>query len=195
MQFRIAFAVLVYVGSYLPLSVILLVQDIDASRYRQPFCFAPGGADCAWPMAHPGFAVWTVLGCSLCFLLTLIALASAAPKQRVVLKAVEHVPADLMNYVLPYIVSLIGLDYADKSKLLGFVVFFTWMFVISYRSGLIILNPVLTVFGWRLYEVTYTYDGGDGHEYQGHILSNATLEMGGAYPQAAIQDVLVVKKT
>ena len=195
MQFRIWFALLIYVGSYLPLSVILLVQDIAADEYTHRLCFPPGTAGCAWPMAHPGFAVWTVIGCSLCFVFTLVALANAAPKQKVVLNEVEHVPSDLMNYVLPYIVSLIGLDYADKSKLLGFVVFFMWMFVISHRSGLIILNPVLTVFGWRLFEVTYTYDGGDGHEYQGHILSNAILETGKAYPQAAIQDVLVVKKS
>jgi hypothetical protein len=51
---------------------------------------------------------------------------------------------------------------------------------------------VLTVFGWRLYDVTYTFEGGT-EIYTGIILSRITLHEGGAYHQAAIQDVLIVK--
>jgi hypothetical protein len=193
MQLRMFPALLIYIASYLPLSVILLCQDIPTRAYTSPRCVTPGFDACAWPMDHPILAIGAVSVCLLCFALTLATIRVVKPKEKINLDAVEHIPADLMNYTLPYIVSLIGLDYGDKGKLLGFVVFFVWMFVISYRSGLIILNPVLAVFGWRLYEATYTYQGGTGQQRQDRILSNEPLEAGAIYARAAIQDVIILK--
>lgn len=98
-----------------------------------------------------------------------------------------------MNYVLPYVVSFMGIDYKDPAKLLGFVVFFSWIFVITFRSGQAILNPVLAVFGWRLFEVTYQFEGGSETTYAGIMLSRITPEIGRVYQKAQLQDVMVVK--
>lgn len=97
-----------------------------------------------------------------------------------------------MNYVLPYIVAFMGLDYKDVGKLLGFLIFFLWIFLITHRSGQVVLNPVLTVFGWQLYDVSYAFEGGS-EIYNGTTLSRVTLHVGRTYSQAAIQDVLIVK--
>jgi hypothetical protein len=56
----------------------------------------------------------------------------------------------------------------------------------------VILNPVLTVFGWRLYDVSYTFAGGV-EIYSGTALSRVILREGETYRQAAIQDVMILK--
>lgn len=66
---------------------------------------------------------------------------------------VKAIPNDLINYVLPYVVSFMGLSYADPQKLGGFLVFWVVLFLITYRSGQILMNPLLIVLGWKLYEV------------------------------------------
>jgi len=195
MQLRAPVAMIVYLASYLPLSVILLCQDLDFAALSRPVCSAVllAHSSCEIPLQHAGYAIGAVILCGACFAVTLFTLVLVRPKQQILIKEAKHVPADLMNYVLPYVVSFMGLDYKDVGKLIGFLVFFLWIFLITYKSGQIILNPVLTVFGWQLYDATYSYQGGADIEHSGVILSHAGLEAGNAYRQAAIQDVLIIK--
>ena len=195
MQLRLLTAATIYLASYLPLSVILLCQDISFEHLGGALCnpFAVDATtSCTLPLDYPVKAIGATVVCTLALALAIVALALASPKRKIVIKEAKHVPADLMNYVLPYVVAFMGLDYKDSGKLLGFLVFFLWIFVITYRSGLVILNPVLTVFGWRLYEVIYMFEGGT-ESYTGIILSRVTLHEGSTHSQAAIQDVLIVK--
>lgn len=195
MQLRVLTAAIVYLGSYLPLSVILLCQDLSFDRLSDAF-FKRSVASTGWrwvlSLNHPLQAVGAVLACVLAFGVTMLALALVRPKRKIVIKDSKHVPADLMNYVLPYVVAFMRLDYKDSGKLLGFLVFFVWIFVITYRSGQVILNPVLTVFGWQLYDVSYAFEGG-AEIYSGTALSRVPLHQGGTYRQSAIQDVVIVK--
>jgi hypothetical protein len=196
MQLRVFTAAIIYVASYLPLSVILLCQDLNFDRPGGALCnpFATGVAPrCGLSLHHPLQAISVVLVCALALGAAMVALALARPKREIVIKASKHVPADLMNYVLPYVVAFMGLEYKDSGKLLGFLVFFLWIFLITYRSGQVILNPVLTVFGWQLYDVSYAFDG-SAEIYSSTALSRVTLHEGRSYHQAAIQDVLIVKE-
>jgi hypothetical protein len=72
---------------------------------------------------------------------------------------VKYVPADLMNYTLPYVVSFMSIEYQDTGKFIGLIIFLGWMFWITFRAGQIILNPLLIAFGWRLYDIKYRYAG------------------------------------
>lgn len=195
MQIRASVALIIYLASYLPLSIILLCQDFDFSALRRPLCLSPGGlrAACTLPVHHPALALSAVGVCLLALFVALGTLSLAQPKQSIIMVEARHKPADLMNYVLPYVVSFMGIDYKDPAKLLGFVVFFTWIFVITFRSGQAILNPVLAVFGWRLFEVTYQFEGGSETTYAGIMLSRITPEIGRVYQKAQLQDVIVVK--
>lgn len=100
--------------------------------------------------------------CALCLGITLLTLKVIGTPRRIKVAEVKHVPADLINYVIPYIVSLMGLDYGSPTRLLGFAVLFLWIFWITYRSGQIAMNPVLIVFEWRLFELKYSYLQSDG---------------------------------
>ncbi|AIY39892.1 hypothetical protein LT85_0732 [Collimonas arenae] len=52
-----------------------------------------------------------------------------------------------------------GISYNEREKLLGFAVFLLWMFAITYKSGQIIMNPLLLMFNWRLHEATISING------------------------------------
>jgi hypothetical protein len=195
MQLRTPIAVVIYLASYLPLSVILLTQDLASGALSRPFCrdWLHFAARCEVPLRHPILAAGVVAVCTACFLFSLFTLWLVKPKNQVLVKEARHVPADLMNYVLPYVVSFMSLDYNEPAKFLGFLVFFAWIFLITHKSGQIIMNPVLTVFGWRLYEVSYEYLGGNGKQFSAVALSAADLETDSTHRQVAIQDVLIIK--
>ena len=66
------------------------------------------------------------------------------------------------------------------------------MFLISHRSGQVVLNPLLIVFGWRHYELKYVF-AGDDKERSGQALSKDVLEPGMHCKQSAVQDILVLR--
>ena len=160
MQLRLLPAMIVFLGSYLPLSLIMLVQSIDYKMASAPACWPLLLGHCELPLPNPHLAIGSVVATLLCFIATLAVLGLVKPKQGAQVSEAKYIPTDMINYTLPYIVSFMGLNYQETGKLLGFLVFLGWMFWISYRSGQIILNPVLIVLSWRLYEITYQLSGG-----------------------------------
>ncbi|MEC3889255.1 hypothetical protein [Xanthomonas campestris] len=153
MQFQFWSAVLLFLGSYLPLAVILMVQDIATKYRRAPLCGWRGQWNCQFQiLAHPWLAWGTVVVTFGALLLMVVALRSVRLPHRVHVQEVKAIPNDLINYVLPYVVSFMGLSYADPQKLGGFLVFWVVLFLITYRSGQILMNPLLIVLGWKLYE-------------------------------------------
>ena len=55
--------------------------------------------------------------------------------------------------------SFIGVDYGSAGKVAGLAVFLLWLFLITYRAGQIIMNPILLVLGWNLYEAEAKING------------------------------------
>jgi hypothetical protein len=192
MRFRVITSFVIFLGSYLPLSLILLAQNYDYDALSKPFCAAFLSAGCFIPLKNPGWAIGIFVACLACFALTLAALASVKPDKPIVIRSAVHVPADLMNYTLPYVVSFMSINYQDTGKFIGFLIFLAWMFWITHRSGRIIMNPVLIAFGWRPYELEYRF-GGDDTEYTSHALVHGHVSPGETRLQMAIQDVLIIK--
>ena len=84
-----------------------------------------------------------------------------------------------------------SIDYHETSKFLGFLVFLAWMFWITYKSGQIIMNPVLIALGWRLYKVSYNFTGSP-NVFRSNVLSKGHLAPGN-HKQYPLQDILIVK--
>ena len=196
MQPRVIVAALIFLASYLPLAMILALLDIDVARLHWPICddWAHAMHSCATPLKHPWLATLPVVACSICLAVTGCALASLQPRSPIIIKSAKPVPADLMNYTLPYIVSFMSLDLGDFPRLAGFVVFLSWIFLITLRSGQLLMNPVLTLLGWRLYEVTFTYKGGTGTARDRLAMVQGTLEPDADVMHDTVQDILVIKK-
>ncbi|GLS45894.1 hypothetical protein [Methylobacterium brachythecii] len=195
MQLRILVAAAIYLGSYLPLAVILLAQDVDAGAVRRGICPMASmvALECASPLRNPVWSLSAVAICAIGMAVTFLALRLVRKPHRVRVTESKHIPADLINYVIPYVVSFISLEYDQPLKLIGFAVFLIWIFWITYRSGQIVLNPVLAAFGWKLFEVKYIYDAGRG-TFVGRMLSRVDVEPDREYHHGALQDVMVVRE-
>jgi len=154
MQFRWLPAFVVFLGSYLPLTVILAVQDVPKNIWGRAVCNPFGrNAECtAHVLAHPAVAFGAIAGCLASVMLSLLVIRRIPYRYRIEVVETKPIPNDLINYVFPYVVSFMGLSYSDPDKLAGFIVFLLWMFAITYRSGQMAMNPLLLLFGFQLHE-------------------------------------------
>ena len=191
---RLIPAALIFLGSYLPLSLILLAQDFDYGFWGTPLCWSALNkiSTCAIPLHHPAFALAIFGICLLSFAATLATLSLLKAKREIIVKEAKYVPAELVNYVLPYVVSFMSIDYQEVGKFVGLVIFLGWMFWITYRSGQIILNPLLIAFGWRYYEINYIF-AADNAQRSAYVLANRPLEVGDRVRHVSFQDVMLVK--
>ena len=186
---------MVFVGSYLPLSLILLVQDFDYIRYSRSVCrpLATDGTRCMVPLGHPVASLGAAAACGACFAVTILVLrlTRARAKVSIFIEGVKHVPSELMSYALPYIVVFMNIDY-EPNKLVGLAVFLVWLFWITYRSGQIVMNPFLVAFGWRLYELQYRFTDSE-MEYRGKALCDNVIASGHPYKHTTIDDVVIIR--
>lgn len=193
MRTRIVVALIIYLGSYFPLSMILMVQDVKDGIFSRPFCdaWSSFSSSCEIPLKHPTLALSFFLICLISLVITLVTIQLAKPKRKIVIEESKHVPADLMNYVLPYVVSFMSLDYSETSKFLGFFIFLAWIFWITYKSGQVILNPVLVAFEWKHYEIKYRYEG-DRRTHTEGCLAKALPLPGESLLYASIDEVKII---
>ncbi|WP_170226858.1 hypothetical protein [Sphingorhabdus contaminans] len=191
MQFRLPASLIIFAGSYLPLSVILLAQDFDYSAIDRRLCFPGQLENCILPLSNPTFAIGIFVVTLVCFIATLSLLKLVVPKHDVEITEAEYVPADLINYTLPYIVSFMSIDYQDSGKLVGLCVFLGWMFWITHKSGQIILNPVLIALNWRPYNISFHYVGAPQIR-QTLALVNGELELG-PHKLWPVQSIQIIK--
>lgn len=151
MQFRLVPAFLVFLGSYFPLAIILGLQDIKQEFWEKELCHS--WRNCVLPTSnHPYLSLSTIAVTLLCLALTIIVLRRLRYKYPLNVIESKPIPSELISYSFPYIVSFMGVDYGSAGKIAGLAVFLIWLFLISYRAGQIIMNPILLVMGWNLYE-------------------------------------------
>lgn len=161
MQIKLIPAMLLFIASYFPLALILAVQDIKAGFWVLPVCLETQfWLKCELPeLANPELAYTFVAVCFLSLVFFLWVLKHFKGATEMTIEECKAVPNDLINYVFPYIVSFMGVELGSTGKVLGFGLFFIWLFLISYRSGQILMNPLLLAAGWQLYEIQADIEG------------------------------------
>lgn len=192
MQFHLLPGFLIFLGSYLPLAIILAIQDIPASWWARSVCrpdvLLSGACDFN-PFTNPGLSVTFLAVSAVAVLLAWSSLRKIAYPFSIDMKRAKATPNEIINYTFPYVVSFMGITYSDPQKLLGFGVFLLWMFAITYKSGQILMNPLLLILGWRLYEATIVISG---QEKDVRLLKAGPLTLGPTSAQT-IQDFYIIK--
>lgn len=192
MQFHLLPGLLIFLGSYLPLAIILAIQDIPSGWWSRPICAPKALIDghCYFnPFTNPSLSLF-FLGVSIsAIILAWSSLCKISYPFTVEVKRAKAIPNEIINYTFPYVVSFMGISYDDPQKLLGFGVFLLWMFSITYKSGQILMNPLLLILGWRLYEATIVING---IEKDVRVLRPGSLPPGQASAQT-IQEFYVIK--
>lgn len=160
MEMRLFPALILFIGSYFPLSLILLVQDIKESSWEAQICRVAEVSSCALPeLNNPERALGLLGICAVSLVIFMVLMKNLSGYSRLEVVDSKTVPNDLINYVFPYVVSFMGLDLGVHGKFFGFLLFIVLMFVITYRSGQILMNPFLLVAGWQLYELNIVTEG------------------------------------
>lgn len=150
MQFRLWSAAAVFLGSYLPLALILLVQDVPKGLWGATSCDWRRNYDCTFRLLeHPWIAIGSVVITGGALGLAIVSINAVRLRHSVMVLEVKSIPNDLIGYLLPYVVSFMGMSYGEPRQVAGFFVFWVVLFAITYRSGQILLNPLLIVIGWR----------------------------------------------
>lgn len=192
MNFRIGWAFIVFIGSYLPLSIILIIQDIGAEYPGLQFWLPGRGLQFLIPkLEHPLFSWTFFIFCLFAFLRIYKNLINISGTIRIKIEKSKSIPNDIINYVFPYVVSFMGLDLNDPRKVAGFFLFIFWMFLITHKSGQILMNPLFLVFGWNLFEAEIE-TGGKARTCR--ILSNKKLVDGESYDCDKVQDFYVINR-
>lgn len=160
MKMRLLPALILFLGSYFPLSLILVVQDIKDASWQEPICKIAAISSCHLPeLVNPVRALSLLATCALSLILFLVLIKGLSAYSNLEVVDSKSVPNDLINYVFPYVVSFMGIDLGAEGKFYGFLLFILLMFVITYRSGQILMNPFLLVSGWQLYELNVLTEG------------------------------------
>lgn len=188
MQFRFIPALLVFLGSYFPLALILALQDISSSSWTSGIC--TDWKLCQLPtFDHPWLSFSFLAVTVLCLSLTFGILGKVRYKYSVRVVEAKPIPSEIISYSFPYIVSFMGVDYGAQGKVAGLSLFLIWLFLITLKSGQIILNPILLIFGWNIYEAKVMVNG---HARTARVLSKSKL-IPGEYHCEMIQDNYITK--
>lgn len=155
MQLRLIPALILFLGSYFPLALILLVQDISEASWSRPICrLSEGLGTCDLPgLSNPDKSLTFLVVSTVSIIVFFWVLGRLRGYSSLAVRELKPIPNDLINYVFPYVVSFMGVDLGSEGKVAGFLLFIALMFVITYRSGQILMNPLLLVAGWHLYEL------------------------------------------
>ncbi|MEJ8680023.1 hypothetical protein P0C22_15900 [Plesiomonas shigelloides] len=191
MQFKVLSAFLIFIGSYLPLALILAVQDIPMSWWDRDFCKLTKFESCLFnPFGSPYLSLIFIFVTLASVLVSNLLLKKITFPYDAQVESAKAIPNDIINYVFPYVVSFMGISYESPEKLLGFTVFLLWMFAITYKSGQIIMNPLLLMFGWRLYEAKINING---HQREIRVLVKGNLPPG-YYKVQTIQNLYIARE-
>lgn len=192
MQFQLIPGFLIFLGSYLPLAIILAIQDIPWSWWTREVCkpHAFFGNECDFnPFSNPKLSVTFIFISITAIVLAWSSLRKISYPFTIEIKRAKATPNEVINYTFPYVVSFMGITYDEPQKLLGFGVFLVWMFAITHKSGQILMNPLLLILGWKLYEATILING---YEKDVRVLTKNLLSPGQASAQT-IQDFYLIK--
>lgn len=192
MQFHLFPGFLIFIGSYLPLAIILAMQDIPAKWWSQPLCTSSQlqSGSCQFiPFENPVLSLTFLVVAALATLLAKASLQRIKYPFVVEVKRLKATPNEIINYTFPYVVSFMGIAYGDPQKLVGFGVFLLWMFAITLKSGQILMNPLLLIFGWKLYEATIVINN---VEKDVRVLKHGSLDLG-THTAQTVQDFYILR--
>lgn len=192
MQFHLIPGLLIFLGSYLPLAIILAMQDIPAKWWARPLCTAAGfkADECQFiPFDNPVISITFLVITTGATFLAKSSLQRIRYPFLIDVKRMKTTPNEIINYTFPYVVSFMGIAYGEPQKLIGFGVFLLWMFAITMKSGQILMNPLLLIFGWKLYEATIVING---VEQDVRVLKHGNLGIGQQVGQT-VQDFYILR--
>ena len=160
MKLRLWPSLLIFAGSYFPLAVIVVIKDLDpATGHPQ----------------HPVFAGLIASSAVLCLLALGLVVRTIPDGLPVLVTKVSNKSGELFAYTVPYMISFYNFNLGDWRTLLCLGLFLAMMFSLAHRTRSILVNPILGLVGYGLYDSTFKEGA---HERQGLLLSRDEFRPG-----------------
>ncbi|HLO02593.1 MAG TPA: anti-phage protein KwaA [Symbiobacteriaceae bacterium] len=142
--------IFLFISSYTPLFLILLIKDLNVA----PTCLTD-------VFLHPAVAVSMLVGLGAAnFLLwRLFRTVKRLQRKSLQVAEVESRNAEALNYLATYVIPFLGIDLGSVRDIISILLVFVVMATLYIRSNLLHTNPVLSQLGFHIYEVSVS--GGD----------------------------------
>jgi hypothetical protein len=141
MKPRVGISFIIFLSAYAPLSLLFAVRDFDSES--------------GW-FHHPRFVLGVLSTSVVSLLFLLFAMARLKGQFPITVNRVASRSNDLINYAIPYLISFFGVDFGKWQDVAALGMFLLLLFVLSYKTQSIFINPALALFGYGLYEVDFT---------------------------------------
>jgi len=178
MKIKFWYAVIIFLSAYSPLSVIFLIQGFDLQK---PYYFENHWFILAWITV----SIFSVV-------ITTIAVKTvnySGPLAKI--QSVKNISGELLNYSIPYMISFFALDLSNTRLIFSFLFFLGLLFFLTYKTHNVFINPILTILGYKLYDVEYEQLGKTRNNY---LLSNRRLIKGMSCKTEAMSDHMFLTK-
>lgn len=160
MQLHFLSALAIFISGYAPLGLILVIKDLNEDTFY---------------FEHPARACAIFIIFVLSALFALSAARNIRQGVPVKISKVSNKSADMFTYTIPYMMSFYKFDLGDWKLLLCLFIFMSLMFVLSYRTQNVFVNPVLALAGYGLYDCQFKEGS---QEKQGLLLSKTHFQVG-----------------
>lgn len=153
-------SIIIFICSYSPLALILVIRDFDikAKTFNSPI-----------------LALTLICVVFFSIIYSVLLIKNIKPEFLIKVRRVSCRSNELVNYSLPYIVSLTGVKISDPIEFISFMLFFIIMFLLSVMTQSIFVNPIFALLGYGLYDVEFEENG---IIKQSIFLTNVDLKVG-----------------
>ena len=135
---------MLFLSSYSPLFVILALRQYDAT-------VAAYGPDAGVAILLVGLIVALS---SILLMLSIFRNYDRVHGRRIKLDGqIESVEKDALLYFVTYIIPFVGIARAGLTDLLSYLIVFFVIYFVCVRTGLVYLNPVLSLCRFRIYKI------------------------------------------
>ena len=168
--------IFMFISSYFPLFLILAIKDLKLNK---------NGSFIETDLSISGFfSHWSnpylSLGLLFISLMSLVALfifkhfifSGRYSEQKIYLKSIDIVKSDMINYTIPFLVGLIGLDYSTIINKMVLFVFLFFMFFILKKQGVLFFNPMLLMLNVGHAKITYEIVGAKGDVFSCDVIGD-----------------------
>jgi hypothetical protein len=149
-----------FISGYFPLALIFIIQDLDRKTYLPQ---------------HPHVAGVVCAMVTLSVIIVLIAAVTMKDGLPLRITKVTNKSGDMFAYAIPYMLSVGKFNFGDWQTLSGIVIFLAMMFLFVHRAQAVLVNPVLALAGYGLYDCQFK-DG--AREAQALIISKHEFQSG-----------------
>ena len=138
MQTRLWASIIIFISSYSPMFLIFAIRDYENKSFK-----------------HPEIIWFSLIISIISIIFLYFVMRQISSGFTIKIKNISNRSSELVNYTVPYIVSFTSIDLGKTQDIISFLIFMILMCVLTILTKNHFINPILTFFGYGLYEIDF----------------------------------------